>query len=95
MLSNGSTFNSAASIFTASLIPLANARATLCFNECKFGFVPHAGATYHLSRLEKEMGTFLVLTGWPIKGNDAVFCGLAEGSRQNTTNLEIDLREVT
>ena len=43
----------------------------MAFNECTFGFVPHSGATFYLSRLPQEFGTFLALTGMPIHGTDA------------------------
>ena len=51
----------------------------MAFNECTFGFVPHSGATYHLSRLPNEFGTFLALTGLPIHGADAAKVNLVEG----------------
>lgn len=50
----------------------------LCFNEVTFGFVPHGGSTYYLSRLPGEIGTFLALTGLPITGIDAKEFGIAD-----------------
>jgi enoyl-CoA hydratase/carnithine racemase len=50
----------------------------LIFNDVSFGFVPHGGTTYYLSRLPGELGTFLALTGLPLTGIDAKELGLAD-----------------
>jgi len=52
-------------------LPSMTVDSKMAFNECTFGFVPHSGATYYLSRLPNEFGTFLALTGMPIHGTDA------------------------
>ena len=54
-------------------------KAKIAFNEVTFGFVPHSGATYYLSRLPGEFGTFMALTGLPINGADACNIELAHG----------------
>ena len=59
--------------------PLMTADSKMAFNECTFGFVPHSGATYHLSRLPNEFGTFLALTGMSIHGTDAAKVKLVDG----------------
>ncbi len=41
------------------------------------GWFPDAGASYILSRLDGRMGLFLALTGWEVRGYDAVRLGLA------------------
>lgn len=56
----------------------------MAFNECTFGFVPHAGASYYLSRLPNEFGTFMALTGLPIHGTDAAKLDLVDGLLQRT-----------
>ena len=53
--------------------------AKISFNEVTFGFVPHSGATYYLSHLPGEFGTFMALTGLPINGSDAAQIELTKG----------------
>lgn len=48
------------------------------FNEASFGFIPHGGSSFYLSRLEGEIGVFLALTGLPISGVDACRFNIAE-----------------
>jgi len=79
----GHSFNSGATLLAASGIPLVNNGSKLAFNEALFGFVPHAGATYYLSRLPGEFGTFLALTGMRVDGSDAIKLGLAHGAVQD------------
>lgn len=43
-----------------------------------YGFVPHGGSTYYLSRLPGELGTFLAVTGLPMTGIDAKELGLSD-----------------
>lgn len=43
---------------------------------CSYGLVPDAGMTYVLGRLKWELGTFLALTGWPVRGADLVYSEL-------------------
>ena len=66
----------------------------MAFDECTFGFVPHSGATYHLSRLPSEFGTFLALTGIPILGTDAAKLKLVDGVMQSTKFVEEDVADV-
>jgi len=35
----------------------------LWVNDAYFGFVPHGGASYVLSRLPREVGVYMALTG--------------------------------
>jgi len=75
----GHAFNSGATLLAASNLPFATLDTKVAFNECTFGFVPHAGATYYLTRLPGEMGTFLSLTGKPMHGVDAYQLKLVDG----------------
>ena len=45
--------------------------ARVSFNDATFGFVPHGGSSFYLSRLPNEVGTFLALTGLPLIGADS------------------------
>jgi enoyl-CoA hydratase/carnithine racemase len=71
MVAPGHSFNSGATLLQSSGFPIATLDSKLCFNEVTFGFVPHGGASYYLSRLPGEVGTFLALTGLPMIGIDA------------------------
>jgi enoyl-CoA hydratase/carnithine racemase len=59
-------------------MPTATLDSRICFNEVTFGFVPHGGTSYYLSRLPGEIGTFLGVTGLPITGIDAVQFRIAD-----------------
>ena len=66
----------------------------MAFNECTFGFVPHSGATYYLSRLPHEFGTFMALTGMPIHGTDASKLNLVDGILQNNVDMDLAVADV-
>lgn len=74
----GHSFNSGATFLQATGRPTVTLDSKLCFNEVSFGFVPHGGASFYLSRLPGEIGTFLALTGLPITGIDAKEFGIAD-----------------
>jgi enoyl-CoA hydratase len=90
----GHSFNSGATLLAASGIPMVNNGSKLAFNETMFGFVPHAGATYYLSRLPGEFGTFLALTGMRIDGSDAIQIGLAQTAVQDPVKIKDELAEI-
>jgi enoyl-CoA hydratase/carnithine racemase len=90
----GHTFNSAASLLAASGMPAVCHNTLMAFNECSFGFVPHAGTTYFASRMPGELGTFLVLTGIPFTGEDAINMRLAEKMVQIPQTYENEVAEV-
>ncbi|CAJ1362588.1 unnamed protein product, partial [Effrenium voratum] len=50
----------------------------LSVRACRYGMVPMGGMTYVLASLKWELGAFLALTGWPIKGAELVALGLVE-----------------
>ena len=75
---HGHAFNSGATLLQASGIPTAAPNTKVAFNEVTFGFVPHGGSSYYLSRMPGELGAFLALTGLPISGLDAVQNGMAD-----------------
>jgi enoyl-CoA hydratase len=55
--------------------------------ETAIGFYPDIGATYFLSRLPVEIGTYLALTGARLKADDLLALGLATGFG---TSAEVD-----
>jgi enoyl-CoA hydratase/carnithine racemase len=78
-VASGRCYNSGAALLAATAHPMTTLKAKIAFNEVTFGFVPHSGATYYLSRLPGEFGTFMALTGLPINGADACNIELAHG----------------
>ncbi|OMJ30194.1 3-hydroxyisobutyryl-CoA hydrolase, mitochondrial [Smittium culicis] len=45
--------------------------------ETLIGFFPDVGASFYLPRLDGELGTFLGLTGYRLKGKDVFYAGIA------------------
>jgi enoyl-CoA hydratase len=78
-VANGHALNSGAALLAAAGHPMVTLDSKIAFNEVTFGFVPHSGATYYLSRMPGEFGTFMALTGLPIHGSDAARIELANG----------------
>lgn len=60
---NGACYNSAASMMCYFPFATASVNAKWMLNEVNIGYFPDAGASYLLSRLEGELGTYLALTG--------------------------------
>jgi enoyl-CoA hydratase/carnithine racemase len=69
-------------------MPIVTLDSLMSFNDVSFGFVPHGGSSYYLSRLPNEIGTFLCLTGIPIMGEDAMDFTIAEKLIHNTEEYE-------
>lgn len=66
----------------------------LTFNEASFGFVPHGGSSFYLSRLPGELGTFLALTGSPLTGIDAKELGIADSLVHYSQAYEEELADI-
>lgn len=90
----GHSFNSGATLLQASGYPTVTLDSKLSFNEVTFGFVPHGGSSYYLSRLPGEIGTFLALTGLPITGIDAKEFGIADELVHHSTFYEEEIADI-
>ena len=90
----GNSLNSGAGLFAASGMPYINHTSLIAFNEVQFGFVPHAGTSYYMSRLPGDFGTFLTLTGFPISGKDAIKLKMAEGFIGHHKDHEYHMQDV-
>ena len=64
------------------------------FNEVAFGFVPHGGSSYYLSRLPGELGTFLAITGFPMTGIDAKELGIADSLVHYSQAYEEEITDI-
>ena len=65
--------NSAASIFPVVPFTFANKRTIWYLNETGLGYIPDSGASFFLSRMQGELGTYLALTGAPLFPEDLVY----------------------
>jgi 3-hydroxyisobutyryl-CoA hydrolase len=52
---------------------ISTERSVFAMPESKIGYAPDVGATYFLSQLEGEVGTYLALTGKTIGPADALY----------------------
>ena len=93
-VASGQAYNSGVTLLSACGYPMMTENTKIAFNECTFGFVPHSGATYYLSRLPSEFGTFMALTGLPIKGADASQVGLVDGVLEAACNYDMEVADV-
>jgi len=87
-VANGHSFNSGASFLQAISCPITSHDSTLAFNDVSFGFVPHGGTTYYLSRMPGELGTFLAITGMHMNGVDARELGFSKRLIDSTKEYE-------
>lgn len=90
----GHSFNSGASLLAASGLPSICHDTKVSFNECSFGYVPHAGVTYYASRMPGDFGTFLALTGIPMSGKDAIKIGLADTLIEEPSTYEHEVADI-
>lgn len=75
----GHAFNSGAAYLAACSHPMTTLNAKVAFNETTFGFVPHSGGSYYMSRMKGEFGTFMALTGIHIEGSEAKRMDISRG----------------
>ena len=74
----GAALNSAGMLLITSGVTAPTETGFMAVNEVSLGLVPHSGATYYMSRLPSEFGTFMALTGLPITSGDMLGLGLAD-----------------
>jgi enoyl-CoA hydratase/carnithine racemase len=65
-------------------------RVRMGMPEAGTGFYPVAGGTFFLSRLHKELGIYLGLTGSLIRASDALYANLADWCISSTQVAELD-----
>lgn len=92
-VAHGHAYNSGASFLQATGIPTATFNSKIAFNDVCYGFVPHGGSTYYLTRLPGELGTFMAITGLPITGVDARVLGLADMHINISKPFEKEIRQ--
>jgi enoyl-CoA hydratase/carnithine racemase len=75
-------------------MPMTTIDSKVSFNETTFGFTPHSGSSFYLSRLPGEVGTFLSLTGLPLIGSDAAEYQISEDVLHTIKDFDEDLAEL-
>ena len=101
LTAQGAIENSAAWLVGGAGISCITNDATIKFNDtsAKNRMVPHSGASFYLTRMTGELGTFLALTGIPFTGGEAKeILGLAEfiltpGEEVNNS-ISFNLRDI-
>ncbi|KAJ2524898.1 3-hydroxyisobutyryl-CoA hydrolase [Coemansia sp. RSA 2049] len=75
---------------------VATESSVFAMPETKIGFFPDVGATFFLSRLDGETGTYLGLTGQQLRGRDLLYAGIATHyvPSERLPNLELRLAEL-
>lgn len=76
-LMNGITMGGGVGLSVHAPFRVATEKTLLAMPETDIGFFPDVGATFFLSRLDGEIGTYLALTSDRLKGYDAVAAGFA------------------
>jgi enoyl-CoA hydratase/carnithine racemase len=97
VLMDGITLGGGLGLAQGSRFRIVGERTQMAMPEVAIGFFPDVGASYFLSRLPGELGTYLALTGVQIRGADALKSGLADaylapGAMATLTEDLADLR---
>lgn len=74
---NGRVGGNAAALGVNATFRIATEDSCFYLPQTGHGFIPEAGLTYFLSRLDGGLGMFLALTGQPLYGADLVHAGIA------------------
>ncbi|WP_407316108.1 enoyl-CoA hydratase/isomerase family protein [Pseudomonas sp. nanlin1] len=77
-LMDGLTLGGGMGLAQAAELRIVTERSRLAMPETAIGYFPDVGASYFLSRVPGELGTYLGLTGAQIEAADALYCRLAD-----------------
>ncbi|MDE1166200.1 MAG: enoyl-CoA hydratase/isomerase family protein [Pseudomonas sp.] len=77
-LMDGYTLGGGMGLAQAADLRIVTERSRLAMPEVAIGYFPDVGASYFLSRIPGELGTYLGVTGVQIEAADALYCGLAD-----------------
>ncbi|TIA89538.1 hypothetical protein E3P99_01992 [Wallemia hederae] len=76
-LMDGYTMGGGAGISLPAPIRVSTDNTVFSFPETRLGYAPDVGASYYLSRLDGQLGTYLSLTGQSISGSDLYHLGIS------------------
>lgn len=93
VLMNNITMGGGAGISLHNKYKVITERSIFAMPEVSIGFFPDGGCTYVLPRLRNQLGLFLGLTGYRLKGTDLIHAGLATHyvPAERLKNLEQEL----
>jgi len=74
---DGLALGSGAALAMTTRCTVATQNASFMFPEASFGYFPDAGSSHYLSRLPYHFGTYLAMTGFRIRGSNAIYAGTA------------------
>jgi enoyl-CoA hydratase/carnithine racemase len=77
-LMDGITMGGGMGLAQGSRHRIVGERTRMAMPEVGIGLFPDVGGSYFLSRLPGALGTYLALTGAPIRGADSIYCQLAD-----------------
>lgn len=69
---------------------LVTERSRLAMPEVAIGYFPDVGASYFLSKIPGQVGTYLGVSGVQIGASDALYCGLADWYTDSARLSELD-----
>lgn len=94
VLLDGEIANASAAIFASRPHIIATPNSKWSFNETSFGYITDCGASYHLSRMPFEMGTYLALTGHVLTGKEIQSLKLAfDYTERDLEDLRVDFTD--
>ena len=80
---DGELSNGSAALFTSIPFAFSTKSTTWKLNETSLGYFPDCGSSYHLSRLQGELGVYLALTGHELNWRELSYYGLTKGTFKN------------
>ncbi|PVU96995.1 hypothetical protein BB561_000820 [Smittium simulii] len=94
---DGITMGGGVGISVHAPFRVATENTLFAMPETLIGFFTDVGASFYLSRLESELGTYLGLTGTRLKGRDVFYAGIATHYIQSDRIplMEAQLRELS
>ncbi|RHZ71436.1 hypothetical protein Glove_258g41 [Diversispora epigaea] len=74
---NGITMGGGVGLSVHGPFRIATEKTVFAMPEAKIGFFPDVGGSFFLPRLDGQIGTYLALTGFQLKGLDVFYAGIA------------------
>jgi len=89
---DGYTLGGGMGLAQGAELRIVTERTRLAMPEVGIGYFPDVGASYFLSRVPGEIGTYLGVTGVQIEAADALYCGLADWFLESERLATLDER---
>lgn len=89
-LMDGFVLGGGMGLVQGAVLRVISERARMGMPEVGIGYFPDVGGSYFLSRLPGELGTYMGVTGLPIRAADALYTGLADWCISHEQIAELD-----